>query len=63
MEELVEHMRTSMLKNPFFDLGKSFQELDEEQKGYITAEDFIQDLDGNSDIEHHLVLQRFNKRS
>lgn len=52
-----------MLKNPVFDLGKSFQELDEEQKGHISAEDLIQYLDGNSEIEHHLVFQRFNKRS
>ena len=56
-------MRTSMLKNPFFDLGKSFQELDADQKGHLTAEDLIKFLSANSEIEHHLVFQRFNKRS
>jgi len=38
-ETLIEKMRQKLLKNPFFDIGKAFKEIDQASNGYFTAED------------------------
>lgn len=65
-EKLVEFMRQNMLKNPYFDISKAFKDLDQEEKGYVSADDIGKYLSQNniniSQISEELIFMRFNKR-
>ena len=36
---MIEEMRQKMLKNPYFDITKTYREMDSDEKGSIVAED------------------------
>jgi Ca2+-binding EF-hand superfamily protein len=41
-------MRQNMLKNPYFDISKAFKDLDQEDKGYLSADDIGKYLSQNN---------------
>ena len=65
-EILVERMRADLLKNPGFDIGKAYKDLDQEDKGFFTAEDVGRYLSADgldiSTSQQERIFQRFNKR-
>ena len=65
-EKLIEYMRQNMLKNPYFDISKAFKDLDQDEKGFISANDIGKYLSQNNiDISvtnQELIFMRFNKR-
>jgi len=38
-EVIIEQMRQNLLKNPFFDISKAYQNLDADRKGFVVAKD------------------------
>lgn len=65
---MIEQMRQQLLKNPEFDLNHAFhEELDVEDKKYITSNDIAQYLSRNginiSKQTQELLLNRYNRRA
>jgi hypothetical protein len=46
-ESLIENMRGNLLKNPGFDIGRAYKDLDLEDKGYFTPDDLGRYLSSN----------------